>query len=38
LLLSLPIAQKHELDECQIAVEGLQRPDNPFAVLAGLKK
>jgi uncharacterized protein len=38
LLLSLPIALKHDLEECQVAVEGLQRPDNPFAVLAGLKK
>ena len=38
LLLSLPIAQKHALDECEIAVAGLQRSDNPFAVLAGLKK
>jgi len=38
LLLSLPIAQKHELNECQIAASGLQRSDNPFAVLAGLKK
>ena len=38
LLLSLPIAQMHALDECQIAVESLQRSANPFAVLAGLKK
>ncbi len=38
LILSLPIAQKHALDECKIAVEGLKRSDNPFAVLAGLKK
>ena len=38
LLLSLPIAIKHELGECQIAVEGFKRSDNPFAVLAGLKK
>lgn len=38
LLLSLPIAPKHGLGECQIAVEGLNRSNNPFAVLAGLKK
>jgi uncharacterized protein len=38
LLLSLPIAPKHGLGECQIAVEGLNRSSNPFAVLAGLKK
>ena len=38
LLLSLPIAPKHGLGECQIAVEGLSRSNNPFAVLAGLKK
>jgi uncharacterized protein len=38
LLLSLPIAPKHDLGECQIAVEGLNRSNNPFAVLAGLKK
>lgn len=37
-LLSLPIAPKHDLDDCQIAVEGLNRSNNPFAVLAGLKK
>jgi uncharacterized protein len=38
LLLSLPIAPTHGLGECQIAVEGLNRSNNPFAVLAGLKK
>jgi len=38
LLLSIPIAPKHEPGECQIAVENLNRPGNPFAVLAGLKK
>jgi uncharacterized protein len=38
LLLSLPIAPKHGLGECQIAVDGLNRSNNPFAVLAGLKK
>ena len=38
LLLSLPIAIKHDLNACQVANEGLKRPDNPFAVLAGLKK
>jgi len=38
LLLSLPIAPKHESGECEIAVEGLNRSNNPFAVLAGLKK
>ena len=38
LLLSLPIAPKHGSGECEIAVEGLDRSNNPFAVLAGLKK
>ncbi|HEY6093348.1 MAG TPA: YceD family protein [Gallionellaceae bacterium] len=38
LLLSLPIAPKHESGECQIAAEGLARSENPFAILAGLKK
>lgn len=38
LLLSLPIAPKHGSGECEIAVEGLNRSNNPFAVLAGLKK
>ena len=38
LLLSLPIAPKHENGECQIAAEGIARPTNPFAILAGLKK
>ena len=38
LLLSLPIAPRHEEGECQIAAEGLIRPTSPFAVLAGLKK
>ena len=38
LLLSLPIAPKHGSGECEIAVEGLSRSNNPFAVLAGLKK
>ena len=38
LLLSLPIAPKHESGECQIAVEALSQSDSPFAVLAGLKK
>jgi uncharacterized protein len=34
----LPIAPKHGLGACQVAVEGLNRSNNPFAVLAGLKK
>ena len=38
LLLSMPIAPKHEIDECQMAVEGLSRSNNPFSVLAALKK
>ena len=38
LLLSLPIAPKHDAGECEIAAEGLNRSNNPFAVLAGLKK
>lgn len=38
MLLSLPIAPKHATGECQFAAEGLARPENPFAVLAGLKK
>lgn len=38
LLLSLPIAPKHDLGECEIAAEGLNRSNNPFAVLAGFKK
>lgn len=38
LLLSLPIAPKHGSGECEIAAEGLSRTNNPFAVLAGLKK
>ena len=38
MLLSLPIAPKHAMGECQFAAEGLARPENPFAVLAGLKK
>jgi uncharacterized protein len=38
LLLSIPIAPKHEPGICQIATEGIIRSDNPFAVLAGLKK
>ena len=38
LLLSMPIAPKHEQGECQMAVENLNRSENPFAVLAGLKK
>jgi len=38
LLLSMPIAPKHEIDECQMAVEGLNRSNNPFSVLAALKK
>ena len=38
LLLSLPIAPKHELGECEISAEGLSRSDSPFAVLTGLKK
>ena len=38
LLLSMPIAPKHELGECQMAVENLSRSENAFAVLAGLKK
>ena len=38
LMLSLPIAPKHGSGECEIAVEGLSRSNNPFAVLAGLKK
>lgn len=38
LLLSLPIAPKHENGECQIAAEGISRATSPFAILAGLKK
>lgn len=38
MLLSLPIAPKHAPGECQFATEGLARPENPFAALAGLKK
>lgn len=38
LLLSLPIAPKHQEGECQIAAEGLAPRENPFMVLAGLKK
>lgn len=38
MLLSLPIAPKHALGECHFAAEGLARPENPFAVLVGLKK
>jgi uncharacterized protein len=38
MLLSLPIAPKHALGECELAAEGLARRENPFAVLAGLKK
>jgi len=38
LLLSLPIATKHGSGECEISVEGLSRSNNPFTVLAGLKK
>jgi len=39
LLLSLPFAPKHPLGTCRPAVEELERPDeNPFAILAGLKK
>ncbi len=38
LLLSLPIAPKHESGICQIAAEGIIRSESPFAVLAGLKK
>jgi len=37
LILSLPIAPKHPLGVCQIGVEDLNRSNNPFAVLAGLK-
>ena len=37
-LLSMPIAPKHGSGECEIAVESLSRSNNPFAVLAGLKK
>lgn len=38
LLLSLPIAPKHEPGICQIEAEGLSRSASPFAVLSGLKK
>jgi len=38
LLLSLPIAPKHDEGECEVVVEGLNRSNNPFAVLASLKK
>jgi uncharacterized protein len=38
MLLSLPIAPKHATGECQIAAEGLAKSENPFALLAGLKK
>jgi uncharacterized protein len=38
LLLSIPIAPKHENGECQITAECITRPMSPFAILAGLKK
>lgn len=38
LLLSLPIAPKHENGECRMAVEEVGKATNPFAVLASLKK
>lgn len=38
LLLSLSLAPKHSLGECQIAAEGLSRIKSPFAALVGLKK
>ena len=38
MLLSLPIAPMHAVGECQIAAKGLARSENPFAVLAGLKR
>ncbi|MFA5824763.1 MAG: YceD family protein [Gallionellaceae bacterium] len=37
-LLSLPFAPKHPEGTCSTAVEGIKQSDNPFAVLAGLKK
>ena len=38
LLLDMPIAPKHDDGVCEMAAEGLNRTNNPFAVLAGLKK
>ena len=39
ILLSLPFAPVHPSGSCQLATEGLDRPEkSPFAVLAGLKK
>ncbi|MDR2196185.1 MAG: YceD family protein [Gallionellaceae bacterium] len=39
ILLNLPFAPKHPEGKCQPAAEGMNRSaDNPFAVLAGLKK
>lgn len=38
LLLSMPIAPKHDNGICKIEVEGLNRSNNPFAALAGFKK
>ena len=40
ILLSLPIAPRHELDVCQVAGDGNQHEDekNPFAALAKLKR
>lgn len=38
LLLDMPIAPKHDSGVCEMAAEGLSRSNNPFAVLAGLKK
>lgn len=38
LLLSLPIAPKHENGECRMAVEEVGKKTSPFAVLASLKK
>jgi uncharacterized protein len=39
LLLNLPFAPRHQEGQCQPAAEGMKRSaDNPFAVLAGLKK
>jgi uncharacterized protein len=37
-LLGLPFAPKHPEGACSTAVEGIKQSDNPFAVLAGLKK
>ena len=38
LLLGLPFAPRHPEGACSQVTEGLEKPANPFSVLAGLKK